>query len=204
MSPELFDPESFGLQDTRPTKQSDGYALGMLIYEVLSGRVPFPRYHDYVVIAKILKGERPGRPHGTSGTWFTDEVWGILERCWEPIPDDRPRIEDVLQCLENASWSWTQPSPQAISNPLAIDPSARIFDSNTESTDESEISPLSQVISSHPSRKRSSGDPNENNIQPFAYKSPDLPHDVPDHQDLESRARNPSGSDLEEPPGRVS
>ena len=35
MSPELLDPESFGAEaHNRPTKQSDCYALGMVIYEV--------------------------------------------------------------------------------------------------------------------------------------------------------------------------
>jgi len=37
MSPELLDPERFGMPesgDNRPTKQSDCYALGMVIYEV--------------------------------------------------------------------------------------------------------------------------------------------------------------------------
>jgi serine/threonine protein kinase len=34
MSPELLDPELFGVQGDRPTKQSDCYALGMVIYEV--------------------------------------------------------------------------------------------------------------------------------------------------------------------------
>jgi serine/threonine protein kinase len=34
MSPELLDPELFGVQDDRPTRQSDCYALGMVIYEV--------------------------------------------------------------------------------------------------------------------------------------------------------------------------
>ena len=34
MSPELLDPEAFGLNDNRPTKQSDYYALGMVVYEV--------------------------------------------------------------------------------------------------------------------------------------------------------------------------
>ena len=37
MSPELLDPERFGMSatgDNRPTKQSDCYALGMVIYEV--------------------------------------------------------------------------------------------------------------------------------------------------------------------------
>ena len=37
MSPELLDPERFGVPESegnRPTKQSDCYALGMVIYEV--------------------------------------------------------------------------------------------------------------------------------------------------------------------------
>ena len=38
MSPELLDPERFGMPDSleanRPTRQSDCYALGMVIYEV--------------------------------------------------------------------------------------------------------------------------------------------------------------------------
>ena len=37
MSPELMDPERFGMpesEDNRPTRQSDCYALGMVIYEV--------------------------------------------------------------------------------------------------------------------------------------------------------------------------
>jgi len=37
MSPELLDPQRFGMpaaEDNRPTKQSDCYALGMVIYEV--------------------------------------------------------------------------------------------------------------------------------------------------------------------------
>ena len=34
MSPELHDPEQFGITDDRPTKQSDCYAFGMVLYEV--------------------------------------------------------------------------------------------------------------------------------------------------------------------------
>jgi len=37
MSPELLDPEQFGISDGRPTKQSDCYALGMVVYEVREG-----------------------------------------------------------------------------------------------------------------------------------------------------------------------
>ena len=34
MSPELLWPEEFDLKDAKPTKESDVYALGILIYEV--------------------------------------------------------------------------------------------------------------------------------------------------------------------------
>ena len=34
MSPELIDPSGFGVEGKRPTKMSDCYAFGMVIYEV--------------------------------------------------------------------------------------------------------------------------------------------------------------------------
>ena len=103
MSPELLDPEKFNLKDGRPTKHSDCYALGMVVYEVLSGKVPFFGYTHPIVIVKVLAGEHPRRPQGTGGVWFTDHVWTVLERCWTPQPGNRPNIEDVLQCLEQVS-----------------------------------------------------------------------------------------------------
>ena len=44
MSPELLDPELFDIPQSegdRPTKQSDCYALGMVIYEVRVRTSPF-------------------------------------------------------------------------------------------------------------------------------------------------------------------
>ena len=111
MSPELFDPERFGIKDSRRTKSSDCYALGMVVFEVLSGQVPFLWHNKYVAIGKVLKGERPGRPQGVERKWFTDDVWSMLGRCWEPKPGDRPSIEDVLCRLEEASRFWTPLSP---------------------------------------------------------------------------------------------
>lgn len=103
MSPELLDPDKFDMKDGRPTKESDCYALGMVVYEVLSGRVPFPKCPAPVIIRKVMDGERPGRPQGARGTWFTDDLWGMLEHCWKPQPRERPGLKTILHCLGGIS-----------------------------------------------------------------------------------------------------
>ena len=100
MGPELLDPGMLGLGNTPPTKKSDCYALGMVIYEVLSGQRPFALYRDFTVIQMILEGDHPKRPQGGKGKVFTDDMWGILERCWKPRPRDRMSAEAVLLGLE--------------------------------------------------------------------------------------------------------
>ena len=101
MSPELIDPMRFGLKRCRPTKASDCYALGMVVYETISGHLPF---HEVPigtsVFSNVLNGERPPRE-----ACFTDTLWSMLEVCWEHQPVDRPEIKDVLKCLA------TEPPP---------------------------------------------------------------------------------------------
>ena len=105
MSPELLEPECFGLEQGHLTKESDCYALGMVIYEVLSGRPPFAP--SQMPILKILRGERPERPRGVEGASFTDGIWRMLQRCWKPQPSKRISAETVLLCLEGSpSSSW--------------------------------------------------------------------------------------------------
>jgi len=109
-SPELFNPEGFGLKESRPTEASDCYALGMVIYEVLSGRKPFALWEDPVVIQKVLDGKRPGRPRGGEGKLFTDGIWKILELCWNHRPCDRIKAKTILLGLEEDSFSSWPPS----------------------------------------------------------------------------------------------
>ena len=102
MSPELLVPESFGLKESRPTKQSDCYALGMVVYEVLSGLRPFGLATDPHVIYMVLEGRRPGRPQTEWGSPFTDAIWALLELCWKANPSDRASVKAVLRGLEGS------------------------------------------------------------------------------------------------------
>ena len=108
MSPELITPERFGLKNSRPTISSDCYALGMVIYETISGNLPFHEDTDLTVFMMVMEGKRPPR-----GGRFTESLWKMLERCWAPQPNDRPSIDDVLQCLEMASNS-SEPPPREL------------------------------------------------------------------------------------------
>lgn len=112
MSPELINPEGFGLTSSWPTKESDRYALGMVVYEVLSGQVPFAPSKDFIVMWKVVEGEHPVRPEGVRGAWFTDDLWGMLKLCWAPQPSSHPSIWAVLDCLKQVSRAWKPPSLQ--------------------------------------------------------------------------------------------
>ena len=111
MSPELLDPKRFGSKNARPTKESDCYALGMVILEVLTGQAPFPHCNNVVVTRKIIEGERPDRVQGPEALWFTHDLWGLLKQCWSPKPKLRPTVESVLERLERRSATWEPLSP---------------------------------------------------------------------------------------------
>ena len=104
MSPELLNPEDFNMEGYA-TKESDCYALGMVVYEVLSGKAPFAPSTAPPVIWKVLRGQRPERPQGKAGVLFTGDVWEMLEFCWKQQPGERISAKNVLQRLETTSLS---------------------------------------------------------------------------------------------------
>ena len=98
MSPELLDPESFGSEKARLTRESDCYALGMVVYEILSGQAPYSP--SSAPLLKILRGIRPEKPRGVQGARFTDDIWGMLGLCWKHEPSERISAETVLPYLQ--------------------------------------------------------------------------------------------------------
>ena len=80
----------------------------MVVYEIISGNLPFHKHADLTVAMKVLEGEHPPR-----GMRFTEELWKMLEQCWVSQPNNRPSIEDVRQCLETSSNLLEVPSPEA-------------------------------------------------------------------------------------------
>jgi len=97
MAPELLLPRNFGLDKEAPSKEADVYALGMTVYQVLTGRCPFfPRRMGEVVLA-VISGERPPKPYNAEEIGMTMVVWDLLIECWREDRTTRPTAFEVLK-----------------------------------------------------------------------------------------------------------
>ncbi|OCH92666.1 kinase-like protein, partial [Obba rivulosa] len=103
MAPELMDPESIGLGKATLSLQSDIYSFGMTMWEIFSGDIPFSDCRqDATVILRVCKGERPKRLLGTTtSAELPNGIWELIQRCWQPDPEKRPEVADILECVES-------------------------------------------------------------------------------------------------------
>jgi len=90
---------------TKHTKMSDIWAFGMILYELLSGQVPyFRKKTDVNVSLAITRGELPDRPPLDEAlSHLSDVLWGICRRSWEQVPGNRPTAGDVEYVLTSRS-----------------------------------------------------------------------------------------------------
>ncbi|KAH7322185.1 kinase-like domain-containing protein [Rhizoctonia solani] len=91
------------LQEINPhTESSDVYALGMTIYETISGEIPYHGKNEYNVICLVtLERELPARPTCMPiGDGETDKLWKLLVRCWSYAPESRPSATEVTSAMK--------------------------------------------------------------------------------------------------------
>ncbi|KAF9469363.1 kinase-like domain-containing protein [Collybia nuda] len=94
-APELMDPQL----EAPKSQASDVYAFAFACYEIFTGKNPFPEIiHDFAVMLKVVRGERPSRPHNAPG--LMDEIWSLMEGCWHHDPQHRPTASEIVKNLE--------------------------------------------------------------------------------------------------------
>ena len=69
--------------------------------QLTTGKMPFPESPDPSVNIMVSKGKRPSKPHSFDAPGMTPAVWKIAEKCWHQKAKERPKVNAVLQSLEN-------------------------------------------------------------------------------------------------------
>jgi len=96
MAPELLLPDKFQLKKGVPSPEADIYALGMTVYQVLTGKWPFFPRREAEVVHAVVSGERPPKPGNAEEIGITQLLWNLLTACWCEERTGRPPITEVL------------------------------------------------------------------------------------------------------------
>ncbi|RGB40144.1 kinase-like domain-containing protein [Rhizophagus diaphanus] len=125
-----IDPQKLNDKTYRLNKKSDIYSIGVLLWEISSGRPPFEKVFPTSLQMNILLGDRE------KITPDTPEVYkNILTECWDHDPDNRPEITQVAFRL----YDLYRPN---IIIPEAVQPDINYV----QSSDEQQSSAGSQLI----------------------------------------------------------
>ncbi|KIJ56647.1 hypothetical protein M422DRAFT_197712 [Sphaerobolus stellatus SS14] len=79
--------------------KSDIFAFSMTVIEIFTGRPPYDHIHlTTEVLFKMQLGDRPKKPNSPEliARGFTDNIWDVISSCWDPVPEKRPSIDEIL------------------------------------------------------------------------------------------------------------
>ncbi|XP_054457123.1 receptor-interacting serine/threonine-protein kinase 3 [Anoplopoma fimbria] len=94
-------PEAFHLS-YKPTKASDIYSYGILLWSIVTGQQPYAYAKSSLVRFRIPEGDRPSLDEirlQTAGIAGLTRLMELMERCWDTIPQRRP---SALACTTEA------------------------------------------------------------------------------------------------------
>ncbi|KAF9645418.1 kinase-like protein, partial [Thelephora ganbajun] len=90
------------LSDEKYSKEADVFSFAMVMIEVFTGAIPFSNGSSFMAMLSITQGKRPSRPtHPT----FTENLWKLMQCCWDHDPHSRPEVSEALQILLTPSVS---------------------------------------------------------------------------------------------------
>ena len=69
--------------------------------QVLTGLMPFNALRDTEISYKVIQGDRPALPADAEDLGMSNGLWRLLTRCWHAECNERPPIDEVLQCLSD-------------------------------------------------------------------------------------------------------
>jgi len=70
--------------------------------QVFTGASPFSNPSSFATALAIVEGKRPQQPTHPA---FTEDLWALVQRCWDQDPHLRPEVPEVLELLRGSSVS---------------------------------------------------------------------------------------------------
>lgn len=80
------------------TQASDVYAFGLIVYEIMSGLVPFSNAKNLIDLFNIIC-KKCYRPELTPE--IPQAYKNLIERCWSQNPEERPSFSEIVSELED-------------------------------------------------------------------------------------------------------
>lgn len=78
------------------TQQSDIYAFGSLLYELLAEKFPFHDQHPHAIIWQVASGKRCSLHNFR----FINGLKTLIKKCWSQNPQQRPPFSEIVQELQ--------------------------------------------------------------------------------------------------------
>lgn len=68
--------------------------------------MPYAGWETERINDAILQGVRPYKPDEAAKLGLVDELWRLLQRCWEERREARPDLQTVRTCLGDVAPLW--------------------------------------------------------------------------------------------------
>ncbi|XP_072232756.1 receptor-interacting serine/threonine-protein kinase 4 [Leuresthes tenuis] len=95
-------PEAFGISYS-PTRASDIYSYGILLWSIVTGKKPYANALSSIVRFRIPQGDRPSLDEircQTAGRAGLTRLMDLMQKCWEAKPSQRPSSFECTSVTE--------------------------------------------------------------------------------------------------------
>jgi TPR repeat protein/serine/threonine protein kinase len=96
-APEMLIPRVSDGKQTKASRSTDVYALGVLMWEILTGKLPF-QGSESAVLSMLIAGERPNVKllETLIPKEYLETITSLIERCWSSDRKSRPSAFDCF------------------------------------------------------------------------------------------------------------